>query len=130
MAAVEGAYSGTQAFGVAGVCGDGVNLGACVSQGVRKLTEAVRAASDESHPVAPLGESASHRHSEARPGADQQKVTVVDRSGASWFLTAIAYSVVGHEPLSFRINGPGSEFDSLATIDRTLSAGGCSHHGR
>jgi hypothetical protein len=123
MAAVEGAYSGTQAFGVTGVRRDGVDLGAGVSQGVRKLSETVGASSDQGHAVAALGESASHRHSKARPGADQQQVTVVDRSGACWFLTAIAHSVVGHELVSFRINGRGSELHIICR-DRSDFFGG------
>src|ERR1700676_3518692 len=129
MAAVEGAYSGTQAVGVARVRRDRVNLGAGVSQGLRKLAESVCAASDQGHSVSPLGESASHRHSKARPGADQQQVTVVDRSGACRFLIAVgiptpgarvSYSVVGHEAVSFRIGDLGSGLRLLEAPLREL----------
>ena len=63
--------------------------------------------------VAPLGESASQRHSKARPGADQQQVTVVDRFGACSLPIAggtptrgarVAHSVVGHELPSFPVS--------------------------
>ncbi len=119
LAAVEGAYPCTQGVWIAGVCRDRVNLRTGVSQGVRKLTETVFAASDQRHSVSPRGKSASHRHSEARPGADQKQVTVVDRSGARCFFTAVgtftpgaklAYSVVGMSLFPFASTFLGAGF--------------------
>lgn len=71
-ASVEGAHSGTQAVGVAAVCRDRVNLGAGVSQGVRKLTKTVCAASDQGHSVARrrIGEPPPFRGpAQSRPSA-------------------------------------------------------------
>jgi hypothetical protein len=76
--AVEHTHAGAETFGVAGVRRDRVDLGTGVSQGVGELAEAVRAASDQGHPVPSLGEATSYGFSEAGPGADQQQVTPVD----------------------------------------------------
>src|ERR1700722_2020034 len=70
---VELSHPSSQTLRVAGICRDRVDPGSGVCESVSEIAESVRAASHQGHSITTVGKATSDRHSETRPGTNQQK---------------------------------------------------------